>query len=102
MTDLAILEGLAWAWYERCVRLEMQSITTATFEDSSEFDEAVDEAVRAAEQAQTRVETGDWEKAIGLADAVSRQAGLTAHGALVCIAVPTDAAGGGRCCLDQG
>ncbi|KAF0113064.1 MAG: hypothetical protein FD149_2249, partial [Rhodospirillaceae bacterium] len=70
-----VLEDMARAWYETCVRLEEQSLAAAVFEDSSEFDEAVDEAARAAEQTHHRVLADAWEEVTSLAAAILRRNG---------------------------
>jgi len=76
MTSQAVLEDMARAWYETCARLEEQSLAAAVFEDSSEFDEAVDEAARAAEQAQHRVLADAWEDVASLAAATLHRSGV--------------------------
>ena len=76
MISHAVLGDMACAWYETCVRLEEQSLAAAVFEDSSEFDEAVDEAARAAEQAHHRVLADAWEEVTSLAAAILRRNGV--------------------------
>ncbi|MFN3077292.1 MAG: hypothetical protein ABT940_10505 [Alphaproteobacteria bacterium] len=72
-----LLERLARDWFEACRKAQIQAIDGATFEESWEFEEAVDNAGRELEAVTSRLAAGDRASMANTARDVLAQAGVS-------------------------